>query len=151
LGREFVIKTDHKPLKHLLEQRLYTEAQRTWLLKLHNCKFVVQYKKGKENLAADGLSRREGGEDKAIWTLIAVESSWMEQVKTMVLNDDYFQELNANRSLALWILVRTKRGEIFYYKNKVLFNPSSPLTHLLISEHMTQQVEAILDMRRHFR
>jgi len=34
LGREFIIRTDHKPLKHLLEQRLYTEAQHAWLLKL---------------------------------------------------------------------------------------------------------------------
>ena len=25
LGREFIVRIDHKPLKHLLEQRLYTE------------------------------------------------------------------------------------------------------------------------------
>jgi len=41
-----IIKTDHKPLKYLLKQRLYTEAQHTWLLKLHNYKFVMKYKKG---------------------------------------------------------------------------------------------------------
>jgi len=36
LEREFIIKTDHQPLKFLQEQRLYTEAQHTGLLKLHN-------------------------------------------------------------------------------------------------------------------
>jgi len=53
LGREFIIKTHHKPLKYLLEQRMYIEAQHIWLLKLHNYKFVMEYKKRKENIAAD--------------------------------------------------------------------------------------------------
>jgi len=65
LGREFIIKIDHKPLKYLLEQRLDTEAQHTWLLKLHNYKFVVEYKKGRKNVVANSLSRREEVEDKA--------------------------------------------------------------------------------------
>ena len=53
MGREFIIKTNHIPLKYLLEQRLYIEAQHTWLLKLHNYKFLADYKKEKENVAAD--------------------------------------------------------------------------------------------------
>ena len=56
--RELGIKTDHKPLKYLLEQRLYTEAQHTWLLKLSNYRYIVEHKKGKENIVADSLSKR---------------------------------------------------------------------------------------------
>jgi len=79
LGREFIIRTNHKPLKHLLEQRLYTEAQHSWLLKLHY-KYTVVYKKGKENLATDGLSRRD--EVNSIFTV--VESEWIRKVRAMV-------------------------------------------------------------------
>jgi len=59
LGREFIIKTDRKPLKHSLEQRLYTKAQHAWLLKLLDYKYTVEYKKSKENVAVDSLSRRD--------------------------------------------------------------------------------------------
>jgi len=94
-GRKFVIKTGHKPLKYLLEQKLYTEAQHAWLLKLRSYRFVVGYEKGKENVAADSLSRKGDDDEKVLLMITAVNSSWIEQVKTMVQNDKYFQELNA--------------------------------------------------------
>lgn len=47
LGREFIILTDDETLKHLLEQKLYTEAQHSWLLKLLHYKYTVEYKKEK--------------------------------------------------------------------------------------------------------
>ena len=91
LAREFIIKTDHKPLEYLLEHRLDTEAQYTWLLKLHNYKFMVEYKKGRENMAADILSRREEIEDQVCMMISAVESDWIEQVRVLVQEDIYFQ------------------------------------------------------------
>ena len=83
LGREFIVRTDHKPLKHLLEQRIYAEAQHTWLLKLLDYKYVVEYKKGRDNVAVDSLSRREETdltlipeqEDASLIILVAVESN----------------------------------------------------------------------------
>ena len=84
LRRECIIKTDHKPLKYLLEQRLHTETQHAWLLKLRNYKFVVEYKKGKENIASDGLSRREDSQEAIAVMIIAVESGWVKQLRLMV-------------------------------------------------------------------
>ena len=54
VGKKFTVRTDHKRLKYLLEQRLYTEDQHMWLYKLHNYQFDVENKKGRENVAADG-------------------------------------------------------------------------------------------------
>jgi len=104
LGREFVIRTYHKPLKHLLKQRLYTEAQHTWLLKLINYKYVVEYKKSKDNVAADSLSRREEIDSSLIsvkesatsLTMVAVESNWLSKVKEMVETEDFFKNLKAD-------------------------------------------------------
>lgn len=57
IGREFVIRTDHQSLKYLLEQRISTPAQRKWLTKLMGYDYTVVYKKGRDNSAADALSR----------------------------------------------------------------------------------------------
>ena len=56
-GHRFVIRTDHKSLKELLEQNLHTPEQHKWLHKFLGFDFVIQYKPGKENVVADALSR----------------------------------------------------------------------------------------------
>lgn len=57
LGRRFNIKTDHQSLKYLMEQRILTPLQQKFITKLLPCNYEVQYKRGKENVAADALSR----------------------------------------------------------------------------------------------
>jgi len=80
-------------LKYLLKQRLYTEAQHTWLLKLHSYKFTVEYNKRKENIAADSLPRKEE-EETTVLMITAVSSDWLEQLKSMVRSDEFFKELD---------------------------------------------------------
>lgn len=53
----FIIKTDQKSLRYLLEQKLTTPSQFGWL-----AKYIIQYKQGKEILVADALSRTTHGE-----------------------------------------------------------------------------------------
>lgn len=60
LGQRFIVKTDQKALKYLLEQKLHTDSQIGWLAKLLPFDFEIQYKKGKENIIADSLSRIQG-------------------------------------------------------------------------------------------
>jgi ribonuclease HI len=55
---EFVIRTDHKSLTHLTDQRLHTEWQQKALTKLMGLQYKVQYKQGIHNGAADALSRK---------------------------------------------------------------------------------------------
>lgn len=62
LTRHFVIKTDQKSLKFLLDQRLNTPIQQQWLPKLLEFDYEIQYRQGKDNVAADALSRVEGAE-----------------------------------------------------------------------------------------
>jgi len=57
LGNKFVIKTDQKSLKEILEQNLHTLEQQQCLPKFLGYDFTIQYKPGKENIPADGLSR----------------------------------------------------------------------------------------------
>ncbi|KAK2367199.1 hypothetical protein QL285_080510 [Trifolium repens] len=57
LGHRFIIRTDQKSLRNLMDQSLQTPEQQDWLHKFLGYDFVIEYKPGKENLAADALSR----------------------------------------------------------------------------------------------
>jgi len=58
-ARPFVVRTDHYSLKYLLDQRLSTIPQHTWVSKLFGYDFTVEYNPGKNNTVADALSRRD--------------------------------------------------------------------------------------------
>ena len=58
-GNKFTIKTDHECLKFLSQQRVHNQLQRKGITKLMGFDFIILYRKGKENIAADALSRRD--------------------------------------------------------------------------------------------
>lgn len=62
LNAHFIIRTDQRSFKYLLEQRLNTSIQQQWLPKLLEFDYEIQYRQGKDNLAADALSRVGGSE-----------------------------------------------------------------------------------------
>ena len=55
----FIIKTDHESLQFLDQQRLHTQFQRKGVCKLMGMDYTIVYRKDKENVVADALSRRE--------------------------------------------------------------------------------------------
>ena len=56
LSRPFTVKTYHKSLKFLMEQRITSPAQARLLPKLLRYDYVIEYKRGPENRGADALS-----------------------------------------------------------------------------------------------
>ncbi|GJV06154.1 putative mitochondrial protein [Tanacetum coccineum] len=80
LGRKFIVRTDQRSLKYLLEQRLVSEEHQRWLSKLVGFDFEIQYRPGIENRVADALSRR--GEDPKLAALsIPWVIDWQELVR----------------------------------------------------------------------
>jgi hypothetical protein len=55
---QFIIKTDHEIIKFLLEQKLHTPIQMKGLTKLLELRFIIQYRKMKENMIVDALSKK---------------------------------------------------------------------------------------------
>ena len=87
----FKIKTDHQSLKYLVDQRISTPYQQKWLAKLRGYDYEVIYKKGRENLAVDALSRvSHTGQLQAI---TAVTSTMVNQIKRIWEQDPKLQQI----------------------------------------------------------
>jgi transposase InsO family protein len=89
-GRRFLVRTDHRSLRFLLDQRLTTIPQHQWASKLLGFDFVVEYKPGAQNVVADALSRRDEGQMEAM----ALSSPQFS------IFDDLRQEINADVELS---------------------------------------------------
>ncbi|KAL8155439.1 hypothetical protein AgCh_000724 [Apium graveolens] len=84
----FIIQTDHQDLKYFLTQKITSLMQQKWLMKLLGLSYDIQYKKGVDNRAVDGLSRAAvvpPAEFKAI-TVVGVPI-WVEGLQTSVADD----------------------------------------------------------------
>ena len=88
---EFVIKTDHKSLAYLTEQNLHSDMQRKAMTRLMGLQFKVVYKKGKDNQAADALSRV--GHLLALQAISQVQTQWVQEVINSYVTDSRAQEL----------------------------------------------------------
>ena len=66
LSRHFQIKTEHKSLKFLLDQRTNTPAQQLWVIRMMGYDYELVYRKGSKNQVADALSRLPYGSFSAI-------------------------------------------------------------------------------------
>ena len=92
LTGHFIIKTDQRSLKYLLVQRLNTPIQKQWLSKLLEFDYEIQYKQGKDNVAADALSRVEGAEILHM-AMTVLECDLLKRIQEEYANDTAVQEI----------------------------------------------------------
>ncbi|KAI5334926.1 hypothetical protein L3X38_025059 [Prunus dulcis] len=131
LGRKFVVRTDQRSLRHLWEQKITTTAQEKWLVKFMGYDFTIEYKKGKENLVADALSRRNASGVAAISTPVP---NWLDPIKDEVQSNQTMQELvdkcEQGEAVGPW---EFKDG-ILYFKNKIYLMSYSSRLPVIVEE-----------------
>jgi hypothetical protein len=96
---EFTIKTDHKSLTHLSDQRLHTPWQQKALTKMMGLQYKIVYKKGINNGAADALSRKTHSLNQS-FALTEIQPAWLEQVASSYISDSKAQQLLQQLALA---------------------------------------------------
>lgn len=77
--QEFLIRTDHRSLIHIIGQRVATKLQLKAILKLMDLQYKVVYKKGVTNQAADALSRLP--HEQLVCPISTLYPEWLERVK----------------------------------------------------------------------
>jgi hypothetical protein len=77
LGKIFQIKIDHQSLKYFLEKRPSSLEQQKWVTKLFGYDYEIIYKKGKDNVVADALSRKYEDEG-SLFSLSFIVLDWIQ-------------------------------------------------------------------------
>ncbi|CAJ2661993.1 unnamed protein product [Trifolium pratense] len=142
LGHRFIIRTDQKSLRSLMDQSLQTPEQQEWLHKFLGYDFVIEYKPGKENLAADALSR--------LMTLAWSEPQYnfTQQVKEAIQQDDNLLEIIQKCLQGLAPTNYTVREGILYWKHRMVIPPKATLIQQILEEFHTSPIGGHAGMTR---
>lgn len=134
LGKQFNMFTDHKSLKHFLQQRISSPDQQCWLAKLLGYQFEFKYKPGGENKATYALSRCCGD----------VEMNYIVSYPKWLEGQHLLQEVQLNLGIHKIIdeLIpspdsrpgfNVQQGTLLYHGRLVL-SPNLPLIPLFLHE-----------------
>lgn len=133
LGRRFVVRTDQKSLKFLLELRIIEGDCQKWVTKLLSYDFTIEYKKGTENTAADALSRLPAALELGVLNIVNDMN-----IRVFVEQVDTDAELKTDREK----LQRSEVAPVGYslhedlllYNNRLVVPSSSLIIPLLLQE-----------------
>ena len=87
MGRHFKVNTDHDSLKNFLKQRLSSEEQKKWVTKMLGYDFEIIYKKGKKNVVADALSRKDEDVEALLCAISIIQLDWINEARDEWKND----------------------------------------------------------------
>jgi hypothetical protein len=93
-GRAFIVRTDHQPLKYILDQRLATIPQHHWVSKLLGFDFSIEYKPGCMNIVADALSRCDAP-DALLHSISSSSFDLLDDIKQAADSDEELTHLRA--------------------------------------------------------
>ncbi|KAF8048971.1 hypothetical protein N665_2339s0001 [Sinapis alba] len=127
LSKEFVIHTDHETLKYFRGQTTLKKRHARWLEFVESFPYVIKYKKGKENIVADALSRRH-----ALISLMEAKVMGFEHIKYQYGEDPDFGD----------IYQQCKQGAFgsyyqhdeFLFRDKRLCIPQGSMRDLILRE-----------------
>ena len=87
LPKEFVIHSDYESLKHLKGQLKLNKRHAKWSEFIESFPYIVKYKKGKENIVANALSRRH-----ALLSRLDAKILGSENIKDLYATNSFFAE-----------------------------------------------------------
>lgn len=96
------VKIDHASLKYSLEQRLSLEEKQKWVTKMLGYDFEIIYKKRKQNVVADALSKKYEDVELLINSLISIiQLDWVVEAREEQKND-----------LLVWTLIQKLQKDL---------------------------------------
>ncbi|RVW32429.1 Transposon Tf2-8 polyprotein [Vitis vinifera] len=136
LGKKFFILTDQRSLKYFLEQRVSTPEQQKWVVKLMGYDYEIIYRPGRENSAADALSRKSGS-PALLHLHVPVVTVW-DEIKKAYEGDSYVQSLTRMANAQLEGSYAWRNGLLFFKGRVVIPSHAALRTKLLHEMHDTK-------------
>ncbi|KAK1628431.1 hypothetical protein QYE76_002746 [Lolium multiflorum] len=131
--KEFVIHSDHESLKYLKSQHNLNKRHAKWVEFIESFPYVIKYKKGKENVVADALSRKIT----LLLTRLEFHILGLEEIKELYPSDAFFGPIFAKCSV--------DRGfDDFYLHDGYLFKANKiciPESSLLVNRSLSIRKE----------
>ena len=132
---KFVIKTDQKSLKHLMEQREIGADYQKGVSKIMGFNFDVVYKTGASNRVADALSR-EFASTMELGTLTTTCGVTWQSLQTQIKDDPFIKgitdDLAANKPVPKGY---TLHHGTLKYKGRLVVPKNSALIPILLQEY----------------
>lgn len=166
-GREFIIRSDQKSLKDLLQQVVQTPDQHFYVRKLMGYKFTIEYKKGSMNKAADALSRREEPLASCAVLDATADDATVVSASLSTLSQpfpDFLDELKAEITTLPDLVDLVQRitagtapphvsmvGGLLYYDRRLFLSSASTLKSRLLHEHHSTPMAGHPGWERTFR
>lgn len=127
LFKEFVIHTNHETLKHLRGQTTLKRRHAQWLEYIETFPYIIKYKKGKDNIVADALSRRY-----TFITTMEAKVLGFTYIKENYEEDPDFMNIYQDCTNTPTSLFYIHDG--FFFREKRLCIPQGSMRNLLIRE-----------------
>ena len=107
-------------MKYLLEQQITTPAQTRWLPKILGYEYVIEYKRGAENLGVDSLSRVV---EFQLLSISMPQANWWKELQDEVNHDPFYFNLTENSTTSTLIC----RDGVWFKGDKIFLSPTSSL------------------------
>ena len=148
LDRKFYIQTDQCSLNVLLEQRITTPEQQKWVAKLLGYDYEIIYRPGRENAAADALSRKQGSP--VLHHLLVSQVTLWEEIKQAAKTYLYIQSMSQIAVDQLHSHFVWQNG-LLRYKERVIIPADPTLRAKLLHEMHDTKVGGHSDVLRTYK
>jgi hypothetical protein len=141
IGTHFKVKTDHDSIKYFLEQRLSSKEQQKCVTKILGYDFEIVYKKGKQNVVADALSRKYEDVEAFLCAISIIQPDWIIEAREEWKNDEkvwtLIQRLQQDSSE---LHTFTWKNDSLWYKDRLYLCKNSQLKQKVLLELHTSPV-----------
>ena len=121
MGIQFKVKTDHDSLKYFLKQRLSFEEKQKWVTKMLGYDFEIIYKKGKQNVVEDALSRKDEDVEALMCAISIIQPDWINEARDEWKNDEKCgHSFKSYHKIPVHLIHLV--GKMIHYGTKIAYN-----------------------------